>query len=342
MEAYKVKCKKINILDATKQYIYDEEYGIAFFIIAKATFKTKENPELQSDQIYKKVSNRFETLGKYDLIDFLRNEEWDKEDFYISDPNRQDRNSYYDYYYRGGVLVAGREKVVKIQGINLYIRLNYFVNNQNSNSVSKTIVFTSKKELLAYNVLSIEDFDWQKLRKPFLRDIEKGKMFYYVGKGTVEVTEVYDFPQRNNIYCKVKDKKGSLIDIYYSCDQLYHLPFEKTENILKRLDQSKNELSLQPYVIKEGNTFNVYWKSITEAAEYRISLYKIIEYDGRKDLYHLKDYCVERNENLLVVDNLIGNNFVFKVIAENREGKMIAESRGIVQKYPMYFVEDDD
>lgn len=96
-----------------------------------------------------------------------------------------------------------------------------------------------------------------------------------------------------------------------------------------------------PYVIREGQTFNVYWKSIEEAADYIVSLYKIIEENGRKDLYHLNDYTVERNENMFVISGLIGNTFVFKVSAEDRSGKKIAVSRGIVNGFPTYLAEEE-
>ena len=94
-------------------------------------------------------------------------------------------------------------------------------------------------------------------------------------------------------------------------------------------------------MIREGQTFNVYWRPIEEASEYIVSLYKIIEINGRKDLYHLNDYTVDRNENLFVISGLIGNTFVFKVAAEDRSGKTIALSRGIVNGYPKYFVEEE-
>ena len=96
-----------------------------------------------------------------------------------------------------------------------------------------------------------------------------------------------------------------------------------------------------PYVIRDGQTFNVYWKQVDDVADYIVSLYKIIEVNGRKDLYHLNDYTVDRNENILVISGLIGNTFVFKVAAEDRSGKTIALSRGIVNGYPTYFVEED-
>ena len=93
--------------------------------------------------------------------------------------------------------------------------------------------------------------------------------------------------------------------------------------------------------IREGQTFNVYWKQVDDAAQYIVSLYKIIEVNGRNDLYHLNDYSVDRNEKMFVISGLIGNTFVFKVSAEDRSGKTIALSRGIVNGYPKYLVEED-
>ena len=58
-------------------------------------------------------------------------------------------------------------------------------------------------------------------------------------------------------------------------------------------------------------------------------------------MYHLNDYSVDRNEKMFVISGLIGNTFVFKVSAEDRSGKTIALSRGIVNGYPKYLVEED-
>lgn len=44
---------------------------------------------------------------------------------------------------------------------------------------------------------------------------------------------------------------------------------------------------------------------------------------------------------MFVISGLIGNTFVFKVSAEDRSGKKIAVSRGIVNGFPTYLAEEE-
>ena len=43
----------------------------------------------------------------------------------------------------------------------------------------------------------------------------------------------------------------------------------------------------------------------------------------------MKDYIVDRNDKVLVISNIVLSNHIVVVCAEDRSGKVIAQSRGI-------------
>ena len=150
------------------------------------------------------------------------------------------------------------------------------------------------------------------------------------------VTKVFDTPHRDRTICEVEDASGECHNIPFNCEDFYLLPIEKWNNPLEFLDESTNELALLPWVIQKESDVNVYWKPVDDAANYIVSLYKTREINDRIDIYHLKDYIVDRNECFLILNGLIGGNFIFKVSAEDRNGKIIAQSRGISSSFPIY------
>lgn len=53
---------------------------------------------------------------------------------------------------------------------------------------------------------------------------------------------------------------------------------------------------------------------------------------GASALYFMAEYRVERNRCFLAIPDLIDNGFIIQVAAENREGNIIAKSRGILDQ----------
>ena len=89
-----------------------------------------------------------------------------------------------------------------------------------------------------------------------------------------------------------------------------------------------NEAELNPYVLRRGAIINIHWEPIKDAAEYIVTMYKCI---GCK-VYFMADFRVERNRCFLAIPDLIDNGFIIQVAAENREGNVIAKSRGILDQ----------
>lgn len=88
---------------------------------------------------------------------------------------------------------------------------------------------------------------------------------------------------------------------------------------------SKSEL-LAAFVERADTTFNVYWKQIEDAAEYKVEVYK---YAATK-WYKLTEIYVARHNGFTAITDLVGEGFVFRVIAEDHSGKELAKSAGII------------
>lgn len=343
-ENYNMNIKEMSLLAANGHYVYHNSFGVARLSLENAWLKDETGKAINTRPLYKKENDEFKPID--DLMNFISNEAWDSTPLFIRDPNARSNNPY-GYYGNNNQLMPGQKKEIKITGISLRAVWN-FLHDPNSlgstQEAREELSFATKKELDSYMVLAFESFDSSRLKHPMVEDIKEGEKYYLIGAGTVTVTKVFDYPSRKQTICKVirADGLDTEKEIAYHCNNLFFLPTLKWENPLKVLDENKNELALFPYVIREGKTFNVYWKPVAEAAEYIVSLYRIIEFDKRTALYHLKDYVVDRNETFLTVDGLIGNTFVFKVTAENRNGEVLAMSRGMENGVPKFFVREDE
>ena len=89
--------------------------------------------------------------------------------------------------------------------------------------------------------------------------------------------------------------------------------------------ENKGEL-LKVFVERFDNTFNVYWKQLEDAAEYSVEVYKYVSMRW----YKLTEISVDRNEGYVAISNLVGDGYVFRVVARNRNGEEIAKSEGTI------------
>ena len=93
-----------------------------------------------------------------------------------------------------------------------------------------------------------------------------------------------------------------------------------------KFGQGNNGEVLKVFVERDNTTFNVYWQQIDEAAEYSIEVYKYVSMRW----YKLTEICIDRNEGYTAITNLVGQGFVFRVVARNRAGEDLAKSSGII------------
>lgn len=89
--------------------------------------------------------------------------------------------------------------------------------------------------------------------------------------------------------------------------------------------ENKGEL-LNVYVERANTTFNVYWERLEDAAEYSVEVYKYVSMRW----YKLTEISVDRNEGYVAISNLVGDGYVFRVVARNRSGEEIAKSSGTI------------
>lgn len=98
--------------------------------------------------------------------------------------------------------------------------------------------------------------------------------------------------------------------------------------IFQAFNEKMDEYKLDPFILRRGSTMNIHWKTIPEAAEYIVRIYKFIS--EISSLYFMSEYQIDRNRCFLAISDLIDNGFIVQIAAENREGNIIARSRGIL------------
>ena len=327
VEVNKMSAKKVPICEAINQVIYSDTYGLVSLSICGIKINDGKGKEITERIYFSDQRGNYYLLR--DRIAFFMANDWDTTtSLYIMNPLK--KNNYWGSYDH---LQPGSEQALEFASITVMVQYG-------SDAHREELKFKSKKEMDKYFVL-VSETGFQK-KHPLLGEIKVGEKYYYEGMGTVMVDEIYPYPQRNNHFCKVSNSSGVTRDIGIDCTNFYFLPTESRKSVLSVLDESVNELALFPYVVKEDKNLNVYWKPIEEAAEYIVSLYRVITFNGEKDLYHLSDYVVDRNECFFSIDGLIGATFIVRVTAENRNGEVIAKSRGMEKGMPQFFTRDEE
>ena len=334
-----MECKKENLIEVFKNNhgIFHEKYGLSVIYIKSITIKQKNGLEVDSCRTFLKKNNNYISISNY--ISYL-NEIFNSEDKRVYIPKKE---ATYPYYNRSS-LGESEVQEIQIESIILGINISFSDgdNNDFGSQAFEQISFNNFDEILNHKFWAIPKGTRPvAYKKPLLREIKLDNLFYYVGCGVVKVLKLFDYPDKNNKFCVVQTLEGEEITISTSLEHLYCLPYKQPKNDLAFLDKNVNELLLSPFIACDGQTYNVYWKPIDEAAEYIISLYKYVEQEKRIDVYHLKDYVVNRGDRFLTIPNLVGRNFIFKVAAEDREGKVLAMSRGIKYGYPNFLNEEN-
>ena len=93
-----------------------------------------------------------------------------------------------------------------------------------------------------------------------------------------------------------------------------------------KFGKENNGKLLKVYVERANTTFNIYWEQIEDTAEYTVEVYKYVLVHW----YKLTEISVDRNEGYVAITNLVGDGYVFRVVARNRSGEEIAKSEGTI------------
>lgn len=324
-----MKCTKSDVFHIYDKLVYFEDEGIVKIYNQEVFCVVTKKVDIPIESLYyQNINKTMINIGRnISWGNFLKSEKWDKIQFFIKS------GDFHDVGF----------KTIKIDAIKFKLKYRKQVIEhgkiigKQSEFSEKYIVYNTPEQMFEENFTVLDDVE---LDRPLLSELKEGSLYYLLDEGTVKIIKMYEYPTSNHKICRVETLFGKEIDINDSLYNMYNVPTKKRKNPLGILDKSLNEISLQPYVVRKNETFNVYWKKIEEAAQYIVYLYRIIAENDTVDLYLLKEYVLDRNEQLLVVDGLIGNTFVFKVAAENRNGEVIALSRGVNNGYPNYFTKE--
>ena len=317
--------KKIKLFQATSR-VYTDEYGflngkVSYLITAEINSNNRVIQQNYNCVYIKMENNKYIEITNHDLKNLFELE------LYI------ENNNYYGY----------NKSYTKIDKI---IDVAITWNKQQAKASEKEYDLLLDTEVYETDINSFQVLQWY--------EIKDGLPVVYQGK-TWMVEEVFYQPNIENKLCKIVSWKNDkclwisrefqLIDEEGKCNnnsgdhKLYKVPYyeyPKIENELTMFNEEIRERQLDPFFVleKEGHKGNLFWQSLNEACRYIVSIYKyrpaaFVE----KKLYLLEKRIVERNQCWCTIENLIGANYIVRIEAENRNGEIIAKSRGIALKY---------
>lgn len=329
-----MKWVKSKLFENIGKKIFLDEYGYCSINLQNVTIDDKS---LDQIYVYSKQNRRFERMvfDSNALAESLRL-------IFNSDlaTRKQPANGYY-YGYGGSQSFTSAEAVdYKMKFIKVHLAINYWtsISGGNTQTEYEDIVLSSEGDIKKYICWRQEDGKTNRIFQPVdLSVIKDNDELYLVGTGKVKIKEVYQFPNSKNHIFKAEDTENNSLEITLD-SELYYLPYDHRKDLLDEIDEANNELLLSPRLsnIKEmPGVYNIYWKPVLEASRYIVTVYKLID-TLRGVYYKLAEYDVDRNTYFLALDKLVGSGFVFKVCAEDRNGNIIAKSRGIKSSVPTY------
>lgn len=251
---------------------------------------------------------------------------------------------YKNYRYRNEYLTSDQAVSVKPKTIRVNLKTYYYVtfgyNGCSSEQQANDIIeLNSKEDVKKYSCWFEDGSSTSSFTMIILPELKVDDELYLVGVGKVKVSNLVEYPNKDDVVCEAIDVEGKKQNIKME-SEVFYLPYNKAVDEYEDVNKSLNELKLSPYVIRskeQNHIYNIYWNKIEEASCYHVILYKYIELRNRRRILKIADYEVDRNTSFLSLDKLVGANFIFKVKAEDRSGNIIAESRGAIDGSPRDF-----
>ena len=327
--------EKIKVLDKNEyKSFYDEELGLIVEIVIHVALVDKEGKSF--GHVYANRDSRGEVTDNnlYLVSNYNIDTIFDTEFYKPIQLNQR-----YLYY--------GVPKFINIANAELITDRRFLVNIEfraitRDTSGSVTTIRKKKKEGFIISKKSDLDNEMIWATKEEIRsylpvvwmDMKVGQKYFVVDKGVCEVTKVYDYPVKEvDSLCDVIYKDGTTETINRSDNRFDYIPLDVV-NELDQFNDSLNEIHLQPLLSRhpERDLINIVWQPIDDAARYIVKLYKYINKADRRKVYFLKDYVAERNEHFVAIKDIVSSIYsecIIVVTAENREGEIIARSRGI-------------
>lgn len=320
-----MKWVKSKLFENMGKEIFLDEYGYCSIDLYNVTIDDKSLDEIY---VYSKQNRIFKKMvfDSNSLADSLR---------LVFNSDLATRKPQFDCWgrYRDSESFTSDEALdYKMKFVTVHLIINYRISSGETQTKYKDIVLSSEEDIEKYICWIQEDDKNNRIFQPVdLSVIKDNDELYLEGTGKVKIKEVYQFPNNKNRIFKAEDTENKSFDItFYS--KLYYLPYDHRKDLLDEIDEANNELLLLPCLSRENEmpgVYNIYWKPVPEASRYIVTVYKLID-KSRGVYYKLAEYDVDRNTYFLALDKLVGGDFVFKVCAEDRNGNIIAKSRGII------------
>lgn len=310
------KLKKIKILDdnAKNKYAYSDILGVFYTDTIYISGVQTGKRWISADEIvYKTGQNKYEKVSSMRGEDILN-------------------------VFSQKLLTSARPpaKELQIDAVKIYVGCDRGYNNRSYyssyyNRNDRTVVF-NKKDINKLKTMSVyirEDGKDIELVPVNFGILKEGECVYFPEAGTCKILYLYE-PNISGKLCKIEstyDKK--IYEIQENGQSVYELPY-KTHNIFGFLNIADNENLLKPFILGGNQTINVCWQGVDGASQYYVALYWFYQSGNTKKVYHLKNFIVDRNTTYLAITDLVEiNRCIVTVSAENREGEIIAKSRGI-------------
>ena len=331
--------EKVGIIDSLDKLVFDEKDKFARISLNRVGICSNgQKYDFNQGLVYVKNNGKFEPISNVG-VEFVKNFDWGR-DYYF----------YNEYYRYGSYQVNRNEQMQKLDNFHIILYLSYqtyvsydqYVNNNRYNRNDNIIEYNIyNNDMLYEKKFYIVSNNYKNLR-PHFYDMKVGDSYIFGNNGKSIITKIYDYPNKENLFCEIKTANDEEKRITYNeLSLIDYLPYDDTyESKVKFLNNNLNEVKLLPYLVIKDGKYNLYWKKIDDASNYIVGLYKVASVHNVSELYLLNEYVIDRNTCFLTLDNLIGGNFVFKLYAENRNGERIAESRAIANGIPTYVEED--
>lgn len=324
--------EEIKLIDSIRKRVFIDKYGYCEVEDIRIVLDGDSHlHNFYNDYFFDKSSKTYCRIGSKSLsFREILNLAISKKIYEISSTFKN--NYYYEYNRHYDTIDKERIQQLSYKPINLRISCSVlgfdsygcFNLKRHYEEVVKITKMSDAEKLVGWYM---ENSDINSFKHVVLSEIKVGDELFLVDSGKVTVANVYAFPNKDNLICDVVNLDGETTQIDLRNDSLFYLPYSHLEDEFASLNYSINELDLSPYVTSSGNIFNVHWQPINDAARYIVTAYLILHVSGRKNVYHMCDYDVDRNTHFISLPNIVSSGVVFKVKAEDRAGKVIAESR---------------
>ena len=334
--------ERVNLFDCLGREVFMDEYGFCHLefngilingLSTSDLFKYNESNKRYERYIFGQEGNYSKELENLFKLDFAK--------------RKMMNQPYYGYVYGYGndILSPDQATKVKINTITIQISMHYYSTFGNNGSgirqekVSDTIELESAKDIKKYMCWFEQGANYLSFKMVILPETKVDDEFYLVGVGKVKVSKICEYPNKDENVCEVIDAENKR-HLVNKNSEVFYLPYDNIPDEYKELNQSLNELKLSPYLIRHNepnHIYNVYWNKIEEASCYHVILYKLLNIRNARRVLQIADYEIDRNTCYLALDKLADRDFVFKVQAEDRNGNIIAESRGMTSGSPKFF-----